>query len=337
MAEKPAGITGGDGTSEEQAYEVHDYDELNWCCVDSTAGTTVYIKLMNDIDCQEYDIDFLFSITITHNVFFDMNNKTIKTFYIRNDSYMFNAAKYSLNIHDGKILNVYGYWDGMSAGLFYVGTTNVIGVLSLSNLSISANATKLYSIIATAQNNSTYYTIRNCAFWITGMDRSTSRIGRLVHGNVRMTCCDFYLDDAIITHNLFNGNVASSVAITSQTSVLSNCRFQGSLTTGIFSSGSTGSGTSQRSYVVIGAHTVFRNCVWDITITNTTPPTTQILVQLSSVASTSNSGLYNVDKWADTVTMPGGYIAAHTNEMDMRENPNSDITLQNMGFDVLKG
>lgn len=337
MAEKPAGITGGDGTSAEQAYEVHNYDELNWCCVDSTAGTTVYIKLMNDIDCQEYDIDFLFSITITHNVFFDMNNKTIKTFYIRQNSYVFNAAQYYLDIHDGKILNVYGYWDGLSSGLFYAGTSTVAGALKISNLSISANATKLYSIIATAVQNASNYTIRNCAFWITGIDRSLNSTGRLVRGNVTMTCCDFYLDDAVVSHNLFNGNVASGTAITTQSSVLSNCRFQGDLTTGNVASGNIGSGTSLRYYYVIGAHTVFRNCVWDINITNTIAPTTQYLVQLTSVASTSNSGLYNVDKWADTVTMPGGYIAAHTNEMDMRENPNADIVLQGMGFDVLKG
>lgn len=340
---KPSGITTGDGT-EAHPWEVHNYEEIKWACEDAeaipegqTAGASVYLKLVNDVDCQEYDIDFLFSIGLTHSVSFDMNNKTIKTFYISNNSSMFTVNQYLLDIHDGKILNVYGYWDGQSRSMFTVGTSNSPGKLELSNLSISVNATKLIYIITTATYSASYYTIRNCAFWITGITPDINYHGRLVSGNVSMTCCDFYLDDVRPYSDLFRGVVATNVPITSQSSVLSNCRFQGTCVRSSTSSGSTGSGTSSRIYYVLGCHTIFRNCVWDLNITTTAIPTTQNIVTLSAVSSTSNSGLYNVDKWDATITMPANYIAAYTNEMDMRENPNADIVLQGMGFDVLKG
>lgn len=336
MAEKPAGITGGDGTSEEQAYEVHNYDELNWCCTDDTAGTTVYIKLMNDIDCQEYDIDFLFNITLTHNVLFDLNNKTIKTFYIANGRCMFTASTYAFHMHDGNILNVYGYWDGQSDSIVSSGSGTNGNVLNLQNLSISVNMSKLHYILSTSNTSATLHTIRNCAFWITGMDKTMGCNGRIVAGNVQMTCCDFYLDNAAWYTDLFRGTVGTGQNITTPLSVLSNCRFQGSGTMSTISAGSVKSGSVTYYYYVLGSNTTFRNCVWDLNLTNSVTPTTTYLVQLTA-SNTSNTGLYNVDKWAEAVSMPPGYIAAHTEDMDMRENPQADITLRDMGFDVLKG
>ena len=78
MAEKPSAVT-GEGTVN-KPYIVHNYDEIKWACEDAeaipegqTTSIPVYLKLNNDIDCQEYAQDFEWEITCQHALDIDLN------------------------------------------------------------------------------------------------------------------------------------------------------------------------------------------------------------------------------------------------------------------------
>ena len=333
MAVKPEGITTGDGT-EEHPWEVHNYEEIKWCCEDIDAVPTgqarslyVYIKLVNDIDCQDYDVDFTWHITITqHAVDFNLNNKTIKTFYIAPDGSssitswgMFSSGNgYAFSLHDGKILNVYGYWDTGSSALFYAQSN-----LYLTNISFSIDASKIGSgdgsIIYGYVSSSVTQLVKNCSFWIQGL---TGRFA-LLPTTQSITCCDFYFSNCSCTNS--NHLMQNSTIIT-------NCRFQGALTYKTTSS-------PYDNFVTRG---VFRNCVWDATVTLDVPATATNVFSITNGNSTSNFGIYNVNKLDERIyqfdrASSSRYIPVTSQDMDMRLNPHADTTLQELGFDVIKG
>lgn len=331
MAAKPSGITKGDGT-EASPYEVHNYEEIKWCCEDSAAipegqiatSYYVYILLVSDIDCQTYDVDFTWGIVATHSFHLDLNTHYIKTFYITANSSMFSTTiNANFYIGNGKILNVYGYWDGGSAGVFSL-YTNSSNTSVIENIAFSIDMSKIATIIYYVHAVTTY-TIKNCSFWLQG-DR-TGTVGTLNFQQLwatsgQISCCDFYLND-LKTHNAYLCRGYND----SFPCILTNCRFQGSYTSDISSTGGA---------TVMFMYAVTRNCVFDISINKTGTGTSA--VGWTNTNSTSNYGIYNTDKINTPISnIPANYIACTTWDMDMRENANADTTLQNMGFDVIKG
>lgn len=334
MAEKPSGITTGDGT-QAHPWEVHSYEELKWCCEDAEAipeGQTatsgyVYIKLVNDIDCQEYDVDFLWSITTTHAVDINLNTKTIKTFYIAAKLYMFNSNTFGFEIHDGKILNVYGHWESESYGLFSSSSSSVY--FKVTNISFSIDLSKIHSVFYHADSSTANHIVKNCSFWIQGFKPVNNNLGPLNRSAQAFSCCDFELYGDL-TKPFTNTGMFDPTS-----SLYTNCRFQGTIYWYV----------STTAQYLFYSTCILRNCVWAATITATNPSAISTACYLSNSTSSSTYGICNVDLvdsklvgfLADRRAANIGIIECHNEDMDMRYNPNADQRLIELGFDVIKG
>lgn len=325
MAEKPSAIT-GTGTVNDP-YIVHNYDEIKWACEDESAipeGQTtsipVYLKLNNNIDCQEYAQDFEWEITCQHALDIDLNNKTIKTFYIVERSYMFiiPSAAANFSLHDGSILNIYGNWFNPSNAIFsYAHSSNC--VLSITNVSMSINISQFSNstgcIIYTTTADTLYKQFTNCAITLEGILPSTCNV--LFYGCGLFTC-----------DIMCNVAFKSTTFVPLTSCVLQDCRFQGLIDC---------SEASNWGYGYFGNGTIARNCVFDLemTIPSSWTKTINFLYNTTSIY---NYGIYNRDKLPANYSFDNTtYIECTTQDMDMRVNPHADVTLQGMGFDVIKG
>lgn len=321
MAEKPSAIT-GTGTVNDP-YIVHNYDEIKWACEDEsavpegqTASIPVYLKLNNNIDCQEYDQDFEWSISCTHALDIDLNNKTIKTFYIVAYSYMFviPATASNFSLHDGAILNVYGNWFNPSYAVFNYNYTST-NILSITNVSFSINLSQFTNSTGCLVNggSAAHVQFTNCALTLEG-----SNSQQYLAVNMAFFTCDFMLN---ITPK-YTGYLPWSSC------VAQDCRVQGLIDYSALSTVSNG---------YFANSSVARNCVVDIEIRVPTTWTSSVPF-FYSPSSSYNYGIYNKDKLPDNYTFDNTtYIECTTYDMDMRVNPHADTTLQEKGFDVIKG
>lgn len=89
----------GSGT-EQDPWIVHDISEIQSCI----SQTDKYLKLANDINCNDYGTSFVWS-TLSSNADFDLDGHTIENIEI-GSSTRFSSGNSGL-IHNGKILNVY--------------------------------------------------------------------------------------------------------------------------------------------------------------------------------------------------------------------------------------
>lgn len=89
----------GSGT-EQDPWIVHDISEIQSCI----SQTDKYLKLANDINCNDYGTSFVWS-TLSSNADFDLDGHTIENIEI-GSSARFSSGNSGL-IHNGKILNVY--------------------------------------------------------------------------------------------------------------------------------------------------------------------------------------------------------------------------------------
>lgn len=328
MAEKPSEIT-GDGTVA-SPYIVHTYDEIKWACEDAeaipegqTASIPVYIKLDNDIDCQTYDQDFEWSITCQHSMDIDLNNKTIQTFYIVAKSYMFDlvSAVTQFDLHDGAILNVYGNWFDPSYAVFYIQFSST--VFNVTNVSFSINASQFSSdigIIVKRNSNSintrSITSFANCAFTIEGILQPAADY---LFNHTQLFTCDFMLNVSAKTNDF----------IPYYNCIFQDCRVQGVV--------DDSAKTSNDLDYCMCKGGIFRNCVFDVEIILSAKVTTEKQF-LASTSSTYNYGIYNRDKLSPLIVFTNtNYIECTTADMDMRVNPHADVTLQEKGFDVIKG
>ncbi len=327
MAEKPSEIT-GDGTIV-SPYIVHNYDEIKWACEDAeaipegqTANIPVYIKLDNDIDCQTYAQDFEWSITCQHSMDIDLNNKTIQTFYIVAKSYMFNLAATvtQFDLHDGAILNIYGNWFDPSYAIFHKNLSSI--VFNVTNVSFSINASQFSSDAGIILDGSGSVTARsltsfaNCAFTIEGILQPNANY---LFYYTQLFTCDFMLTVSARDNDF----------VPYASCVLQDCRVQGVV--------DDSAKTAATLYYCMCSGGISRNCVFDVEIILSTKVTTekQFLADTDSVY---NYGIYNRDKLSPLIVFTNtNYIECTTEDMDMRVNPHADVTLQEKGFDVIKG
>lgn len=330
MAEKPSEIT-GDGTIA-SPYIVHNYDEIKWACEDAeaipegqTASIPVYIKLNNDIDCQTYAQDFEWSITCQHSMDIDLNSKTIQTFYIVAKSYMFDIASTGtqFDLHDGAILNIYGNWFDPSYAIFHIASSST--VFNVTNVSFSINASQFSEdsgIIVHANAHTTdvrtITSFVNCAFTIEGILQSF--VNYLFY-YVQLFTCDFMLNVSARDNNFVPYTAC----------ILQDCRVQGVV------DNSAKTATNVNYGLCYGAQSIARNCVFDVEIVLPTIVTTEKQF-LAGTTSVYNYGIYNRDKLSPLIVFTNtDYIECTTEDMDMRVNPHADVTLQEKGFDVIKG
>lgn len=326
MAEKPVAIT-GTGTVNDP-YIVHNYEEIKWACEDvdaipegQTTSTPVCLKLNNDIDCQDYDQDFEWEITCQHALDIDLNNKTIKTFYIVESSYMFiiPSAAANFSLHDGAILNIYGNWFNPSYAVFsYSHSGNY--ALNLTNVSLSINLSQLSNgngiIVKTTSSDTRYVKFTNCAVTMEGV--VPSPVYSVFYGCGLFTC-----------DLMYNITFKGTNFVPHLSCVMQDCRVQGLI--------DCNDVVGTWSYGQFGSNTIARNCVFDLEMT--IPTTwTKTIDFLTNTTSPYNYGIYNRDKLPENYKFDNTtYIECTTQDMDMRVNPHADTTLQEMGFDVVKG
>lgn len=91
----------GSGTQGDP-YIVHDYSEL----VTGFSGSHSYVKLANDIDCNDYGESFVWNTVSIGAGDLDLNGFVIKNVSVNVNKELFLAA--GGLIHDGKLLNIFG-------------------------------------------------------------------------------------------------------------------------------------------------------------------------------------------------------------------------------------
>lgn len=346
MAEKPSGITTGDGT-QGSPYEVHSYDEIYWCCTDTEArptgwatGTPVYLKLVSDIDCQDYDVDFTWNISVAHGIDFDLATHTIKTFYIAANGHLFysNIANSVLSVHDGKILNVYAQWETGSTALFKSDASSAY--IQTKNISFSVDVDKFKeSIFAATGASAASHKITNCSFYLQNVHPLDTYHTCMTHGAVTYSCCDFMLIQKPDTYFQGSTSATNNYSFDTGGSVYTNCRFQGTIVCKSYN--------SNPAYNKLFSSTL-RNCVYavDTTISQLTEnSTTQTAYTICSANSTSVYGIYNSDLFHihERITnfqfdLGNRYAACTTFEMDRGENPNAaEVLVNEKHFDVIVG
>ena len=152
----------GTGT-EQDPFIVHSYDEIVEAVTShyGTGNTPYYSQLANDIDCNDYGVDWEWE-TIelasnasgkTHSDILDLNGHTIKNVYIANSNYLFRgvSSSYPTEVKNGKILNIFG--NSPSSVFSAITITNISASMQLGHISNNAINTcvvhncALYAII----------------------------------------------------------------------------------------------------------------------------------------------------------------------------------------------
>lgn len=131
----------GSGTQADP-WIVHSYNELSWAFNQASLGNGVYIKLANDIDCNDYGTEFVWgNLSVgysTRQVVFDLDNHTIKNVQIGTNQPMFTfSSGNQCVVKNGKIRNV--FMNGSQGFCQYTG--GLYTFAKLVNISFSANAT----------------------------------------------------------------------------------------------------------------------------------------------------------------------------------------------------
>lgn len=346
----------GDGSATDP-FVVTTYEELKEKMEASyTQGSTTYIQLGNNIDGEDYEIGSTFHIATQNriqSIDFDLHGYAIKNWYIPGtQSPGANHTLFTILcdacIHDGKILNIYGQYtqDYKSHSVFYVnGVYSQSGIRRqvFENISFSFDVSKCKYIIQDASTNPYQATFTNCSFYwrsSTVFDGS-NHVGIQTFGGTIFTSCDFYFDDLYLNAVSTSSSNFASLFPSGGTNFtpipFTYCRFRGSLV-----SYTNSSGTAAMVVYIFPAN-ILDNCVFSVTCTKEFPESytgtlNPYLTRLNY--STTRLNLVDIDL-ADGVGISGSntqFIKAHTNQMDMRENPNADVVLNDeLHWDVQKG
>lgn len=175
----------GTGTQEDP-FLVHSYEEIKSAASSHTGtNTKYYIKLMNDVDCNDYGVEFEWeTIELANGASYasqrlyndlDLNNHTIKNIKIKSSNYLFSGSNASADVHNGKLLNVFGA--GASGFSKYIYFTNVaIG----ANMSGQSSGNSVF-------NDTTHFT--SCSIYCI----CTTRLNRFMASH-ECKNSDFYLE-----------------------------------------------------------------------------------------------------------------------------------------------
>lgn len=197
----------GQGTQADP-YLVHSYDEIKEAYNRYQSG--VYIKLANDIDCNDYGDDWEWE-TITqyhadYGYIFDLNGHTIKNIMIKSNNSLFYGKTSSSTIKNGKILNVFN-----NAGKSIIEGAG----LTLKNVSMSVNGTGLTDC---AFNQ---ISMNSCAVYF-----KSNKLNNEIFLRASITSpfknTDFYLDILDVNSKKIFGGSSNYVTI-------DNCRISGKL------------------------------------------------------------------------------------------------------------
>ena len=213
----------GSGTQADP-FVVHSYDEIKSVYADTslTASTLYYVVLANNINCNDYGVDFTWdSITGSNWIDFDLDGHTIKNIAISNGQYLFNlTVNCGVNvtprpkIHNGSIRNVFGN----SGGIFK--NAGAYSPITLENLSISINGTSCTDYIFWS------FYVNMCAIYI-----QSSKLNQTFFG-VSLNSHTVWLENSDVLFDISDLNGKPLFINTNGNSnayqlIISNCRFRG--------------------------------------------------------------------------------------------------------------
>ena len=306
----------GTGT-ELDPYIVHSYDEIKTACeyenYDSSTSTygTNYVKLANDIDCNDYGsawewetIDLKNTASGSqHLAELDLDGHTIKNVYVKTGSYrMFTGAASSALydygvIKNGKILNV-----------FASNSNGFAQHVSFKNISFSGNYSSLSGSAGSAVFGSCQF--YECAIYLESANHGNHVIFAASPLKMINTDVELHID------NITNGSVVV-FNLGSGVRQVENSRITGSLT-------GTSEITTANSDLI--ANYGLTNCVIELNISGFTPKST---LSTTRVLYNSPTSVIN-----DAAILPwmtvGTTIAAPSGEA-MR----SATSLNSLGFAVV--
>lgn len=143
----------GTGTQADP-FLVHSYDELkSTITLAPPSSTQNYVKLANDIDCNEYGSSWEWETITLFNFtwYIDLDGHTIKNMMIKSGNSLFSGKGSNQIIYNGKILNVFN-----NAGASVINGNG----LMLKDISMSVNGTGLTSYgfnLAVFENCTVYF------------------------------------------------------------------------------------------------------------------------------------------------------------------------------------
>ena len=274
---------------------VHDYDEIK-SAYGTAANDTVYIRLENDINCNDYGDTWEWE-TITrnynHNIF-NLNGHTIKNIMIKSGNALFEGKTSSSIIHNGKILNVFN-----NSGASVIDGNG----LTLKDISMSVNGTGLTSY----GFNNVFF--ENCAVYY----KSSKLQANVIYFTgaysdvIGAKNSDFYFD----VNNMNDKVLTSSV----NNIDYDNCRFRGSV------SGQAG------KYYLLGKGKCINSVVEIDTTTMTWGNISNVYKQACYLTST---GIINTEISPNLMGGTSGLTACTTAQMRDADYLNS------IGFTVVK-
>lgn len=201
----------GQGTQEDP-WIVHNYEEIKSAYLKPNGGSKLYIKLENDIDCNDYgdtwEWETISPYTSSCDYTFDLNGRTIKNIMIKSGNALFNCNSSRDIIHNGKMLNIFN-----NAGK----SITCGNGLTLRNVSMSVNGTGL---TASAFDMAVF---ENCAVYF----KSNKLNDTVFYCRTYPYCknSDFYLDINNRNSNFIFDNYGSD----GNREFLNNCRVRGSI------------------------------------------------------------------------------------------------------------
>ena len=261
----------GSGTQQDP-WIVHDISEIQSCIGQSGK----YLKLANDINCNNYGTSFVWS-TLSSNADFDLDGHAIKNIEI-GSSARFSSGNSGL-IHNGKILNVY-----LNGSDCFSSNSRFEEI----SFSIDASAQDIVYNSNTAVFYGTSTRIDKCAIYAKNTKKALIHDG--TGNNIEVSETDILIDsDVDTTGTMGNGNWETYIG-----AKLSKCRIRGHM--------NKYTGTALTSNNV-------DNCVMDLEIETAVIRNT---VSGGTVTSSAiNSEVLNIDPQVFT----SGYIKCSTSEI----------------------
>ena len=197
----------GTGTQTDP-FLVHSYDEIKEALTSKVSSGYEYVRLENDINCNDYGLEFewsTISLKSVNNINFDLNGHTIKNMLIKSGNALFSGMYNNQIIHNGRILNVFN--DG--------GNGIIIGNgMQIQNVSMSINGTGL---TGSAFQKTCF---KNCSVYFKSKKLNNSFLyTNITSSIITAKNCDFYFDiDNVNGIKLFNISNGRDI---------DGCRFRG--------------------------------------------------------------------------------------------------------------
>lgn len=209
----------GSGTAADP-YIVHSYSEIH-TVLDRAGGSgyyfNPYLKLANDIDCNDYGSSFVFNTFKSGNINypfnFDLDGHTIKNISVSAGKYLFQGNGNSV-IKNGKLLNIYA-----------TGCNEIIDSCKLEDISMSISAMNLANgVFACRVGGGTAVTLLNrCSIYVENLTKTLIDTWGFTAAITIAECDIFVKAGNIVVGGGYGGGLITTL------NKATNCRFRGNV------------------------------------------------------------------------------------------------------------